>query len=98
MIDVAGEIAPGRAVDGPAAVDLEQIFVGAAAVDFLRDLGRDAAADIFDDQLALRNVLRGEQAEPGLGAADTIKRRLGLRPGVGGDRVLGHRANQRRGA
>src|ERR1700760_2051573 len=33
MIDVTGKVAPGRSVDGPARIELEQVFVGAAAVE-----------------------------------------------------------------
>src|SRR6185312_9006792 len=49
VVDVAGDIAARGAVDGPAAVDLEQVLVGAATVEHLRLLRRDAWAGVFDD-------------------------------------------------
>src|SRR3974390_109802 len=44
VIDVTREVLARRAIDGPAPVDLEQIFVGAAAVELLCDTRRKAAA------------------------------------------------------
>src|SRR6185312_795932 len=38
MVDIAGKVAARLPVDGPAGIDLEQVFVGATAVEFLRDL------------------------------------------------------------
>src|SRR6185437_5095103 len=72
VVDVAGEVAPRGAVDGPTGVDLEQVLVAAAAVDLLRQPGRDAAAQVFDDLRLLLDRLGGEQAEARGRAADPI--------------------------
>src|SRR4030095_4481843 len=67
-VGVAGEVAAGRAVDGPAAVQFEQVLV-LDRILFL-DPAVEQRAEIFDDPRALLDFLGGEQTEPGAGAAD----------------------------
>src|SRR5690606_23621809 len=71
VIDVAGGVAAVRTVDGPAAVDLEQILVLDRVVLFLPAI--EHPAKILDDLGALGDGRGGEQAEPGAGAADAIR-------------------------
>src|SRR4051812_49112708 len=66
VIDIAGQIAPGGAVDRPAVVDLEQI----PGVHDLGVFGADLLAAIPDNESALLDRSAGEEAEPGLGSAD----------------------------
>src|SRR5206468_3908146 len=68
MVDVAGDVAPGRAVDGPAAVELEQV----AVVDLVGALVGDLRPPVLDDERALPDGAGGEQAEAGARAAETI--------------------------
>src|SRR6266540_1031623 len=76
VVDVPRDVAPGRAVDGPALVELEQV----AVVELVGDLVRDAPAPILDDEIALVDGLGREQAETCLRATDTERatRRNGL--------------------
>src|SRR5712691_6388854 len=76
VVDVARDVAPGRAVDRPALVELEQV----AVVELVGDLVRDAPAPILDDEIALVDGLGRKQAETCLRATDTERatRRNGL--------------------
>ena len=80
MIDVAGDVPAGRAVDGPAAADLEQVARVAPALDLLlfdwlseliyrkdRDRELFASADVEitgDGPYRLRAVLHGAAIDP----------------------------------
>ncbi len=78
MVDVARDVLAHRTVDGPAAGDLEQVFVLDRVVLFL--VAIEQRTEIPDDLRALLDVLCGEEAEPGSGAADSIslfRRNLG---------------------
>src|SRR3954462_11721853 len=66
MIDIAGQIAPGGAVDRPAVVDLEQI----PGVHDFGVFGADLLAAIPDNERALLDRGAGEEAEPRLGSAN----------------------------
>src|SRR5882672_9065712 len=59
VIDVARDVAPGRAVDRPTLVDLEQV----AIVELVGQLVGNAPAPVLDDEVALLDGLGGEQAE-----------------------------------
>jgi len=63
MIDVTGDVLAHRAVDGPAAVEFEQIFVLDRVVLLLP--GIQQRTKIADDLGALLDRLGGEEAEPG---------------------------------
>src|SRR6185503_15519257 len=70
VIDVASDIAARGTVDGPAAVDLEQVLVGAATVERLRFLRVDAGSEILDDVGIPHDGRGGEEAEARRRAAD----------------------------
>src|SRR3954453_13944493 len=70
VIDIARDVAAGGAVDGPAPVDLEQVFVGAAAVELLRDRCGNERAEILDDGFACGDRSDREQAQARSRAAD----------------------------
>jgi hypothetical protein len=65
MIGIAADIAARRAVDGPAAVDLEHVAGARGALARLGFARWDARAGIFDDEGAAPDRSGGEQAEPG---------------------------------
>src|SRR5947209_16797812 len=69
MIGVAGDVLAGRAIDGPAAVDLVQIPV-ATRLELLGHLVRQSRALIFRNEGALLDLLGCEQAETGTRASD----------------------------
>src|SRR5262249_50475066 len=71
MVDVAGNVLAHRAVDGPALGYLEKILVLDRIVLFLVAIKH--RPEIADDPGALLDRLGGEEAEPGTGAADTIR-------------------------
>src|SRR5262245_48302151 len=71
MIGVAGDVAAAGAVHGPAAVDLVEI-ARPARLEPRRLRRADAAPRVFDDEGALRDLRRGEQAEPGRAAPDAV--------------------------
>src|SRR5262245_33803725 len=75
MVDVARDVAPDRAVGGPALVDLEQVTV----VELVGDRVGDARAPVLDDEIALVDRLGGEQAETGARAGDAIGSARGYR-------------------
>src|SRR5262245_41449391 len=62
MVDVAGDILAARAVDGPAIVDLEQIF----GIELVGDPVVQLLAAIADDEASPADQLGGEKAEAGL--------------------------------
>src|SRR5262245_11928899 len=66
--DVSRDVAPDRAVDRPALVDLEQV----AVVELVGDRVGDARTPVFDDEIALMDRLGGEQAEAGARAGDAV--------------------------
>src|SRR5258708_31105886 len=70
MVDVVGDVLAHRAVDGPAVVELEQIFVLDRVVFFL--LRIQQRPKIADDFGALLDRFGGEEAKSGGGAADAI--------------------------
>src|SRR5262249_6809260 len=70
MIDIAGDVLAHRAVDGPAIVELEQIFVLDRVILLLP--GIQQRPEIPDDLGPLLDRLGGEEAEPGAGTADAI--------------------------
>src|SRR5262249_5660315 len=88
VVDVAGGVAAGRAVDRPARVEIEQIFA-LQVVDVVR---AHQLAKILDDELALANRLGRIQPEPGGRAADAGGTRLMRRGGA--PSVLGWHAGQ----
>src|ERR1700733_10770000 len=69
MIEIASQVAPRGAVDGPLPVDLEHVFGAKAPLAPLRLRGRDPLAAIGDDIVSLRERPCREQAEPGRRAA-----------------------------
>src|SRR5262249_9721230 len=71
MVGVAAEISPGRAVDGPAAVELVEVAV-AARLELVGFVVRELAALVLDNEGALVDRRRGEQAEPGTGATNAV--------------------------
>src|SRR5262249_15138753 len=66
MIDVAGEVAAARSVDGPAVVELEQVLV----VELVGLVVRKLASAVAGDVAALLDRPAGEHAKPGKRAAD----------------------------
>src|SRR5262249_19066550 len=68
VVDVAGDVAPDRAVDGPLLVDLEQV----AIVHLVGDLVWNPRSPVFDDEIALLDRLGGEQAETGARAGNAV--------------------------
>src|SRR5258708_14617611 len=70
VIDVAGDVLAHRTVDGPAAVEFQQIFVLDRVVLLLPAIQkRPKIADYFG---ALLDRFGGEEAKPGAGTANTI--------------------------
>ncbi len=72
MVGIAADVAARRAVDGPAAVDLEHVAGALRLLARLRLARRNALAGIFDDEGATPDRCGGEQAEPGRRAADAV--------------------------
>src|SRR4051812_31680899 len=70
VISVASNVLATRSVDGPAAVDLVQIF-GVLRLHRLGLLVVEAAAGIFNDEGSLRDRCGSEQTQAGAGTADT---------------------------
>src|SRR3954470_13364344 len=70
VISVASNVLATRSVDGPAAVDLVQIF-GVLRLHRLGLLVVEAAAGIFDDEGTLRDWCGSEQTQPGARTAAT---------------------------
>jgi hypothetical protein len=69
VVGVARDVPARRAIDGPAAVDFKQVFVAALlAPDRL--VGIEQPTFVFRNSSAFRDLVRGEQAEAGQGAAD----------------------------
>src|SRR5882724_11906768 len=70
VVDVAGDVFADRTVDGPAAVELEQIFV----LDRVLVLfpGIQDRSEITDDLGTLLDRLGGEEAEASLGSTDAV--------------------------
>lgn len=66
MIDIAGSVPAGRAVDVDLFIDIENIQTVLVVV---RLVGHDLA-DIFDDLFPLRDRLHRKQPQAGLRAAD----------------------------
>src|SRR5258705_10558561 len=71
LIDVAGGVGAHRTVDGPAAIEFEQIFVLDRVV--LLPLAIQQRPEIADYFGALLDRFGGEEAKPGAGTADTIR-------------------------
>src|SRR6516165_1181293 len=71
VIGIAAHVAPTRAVDGPAAVDLVHIAAAAGLEPLGLRIG-DAAPLVFDDERALLDRRGREQPEPGRRAADAV--------------------------
>src|SRR5258707_2576327 len=71
VVDIAGDVLAHRTVDGPAAVEFEQIFVLDRVVLLLP--GIQQRPEIADDLGALLDRFGGEEAEPGAGTADAIR-------------------------
>src|SRR3984957_17043949 len=71
MVDVARHVSPAGAVDGPARIDLEQVFV----VELVGRIGVDLAAAGARDELSLFDRCPGEHAEPGQRSTDAGARR-----------------------
>jgi hypothetical protein len=71
VIDIAGDIIPHRAVDGPAVGQLEQIFVLDRIFVFL--LRIQERPEIADDPGPLLDRLGGKEAESGTGTADAVR-------------------------
>src|SRR6266850_162295 len=71
MIDVAGDVFAHRPVDGPAVIELEQIFVLDCVVLLL--LAIEQRPEIADYFGALLDRFGGEEAKPGAGTADAIR-------------------------
>src|SRR6202035_2422426 len=70
VIDIARDVLAHRAVDGPAAVELEQVFVLDRVVLLLPAIQeRPKITDYFG---ALLDRFGGEEAKPGAGTADAI--------------------------
>src|SRR6266568_2145064 len=72
MVGIAADITARRAVDGPAAVDLEHVAGAGCALARLGFTRRNALAGIFDDDRATPDRGGREQAEPCRRAADAI--------------------------
>ena len=72
VVGVAADVAAGRSIQGPAAVDLEHVAAAGLALARARFAGGDAAAGILDDERALGDRRGGEQAESGSRTADAI--------------------------
>ena len=70
MVDVARDVLAHRAVDGPAVVELEQIFVLDGVVFLLSAIQQ--RTKIADDFGALLDRFGGEETKPGAGTADAI--------------------------
>src|SRR5882757_1363639 len=70
VVDVAGDVLAHRTVDGPAAAELEQIFVLDRVVFFL--LRIQERPKITDNFGALLDRFGGEEAKSGAGAADAV--------------------------
>src|SRR5262245_46558156 len=72
VVGVAADVAAGRSVHGPTAVDLEH--VAGAALDLARPRLRrgNPGTGIFDDERTLGDRRGGEQAKPGRRAADAV--------------------------
>src|SRR5262245_43739444 len=71
VIGVTRDVAAGRAVHGPAAVDLVEV-ARPARLEPRRLRGADAAPLVLDDEGALRDLRGGEQSEPGRAAPDAV--------------------------
>src|SRR6266852_5819244 len=87
MIDVARDVLAHRAVDGPAVIELEQIFVLDRVVFLLSAIQQ--RTKIADDFGALLDRFGGEETKPGAGTADAIGfiRRNGRHDRSGTDRL-----------
>src|SRR6185503_11484115 len=71
MVDIAGDVLPYRAVDGPAVGQLEQILVLDRILVLLFAIKQ--RPEITDDPGPLLDRLGGEETEPGAGAANAIR-------------------------
>jgi hypothetical protein len=72
MIGIAADIAARRAINGPAAVDLEHVAGARGLLARPCLTRRNALAGIFDDERAALDRDGCEQTKPGRRAADTI--------------------------
>ena len=72
MVGIAAEIAARRAVDCPAAADLEHVAGARSPLAQPRFAGRNALAGIFDDERAALNGGGCEQAESDRRAANAV--------------------------
>src|SRR5215470_5139790 len=72
MVGIAADIAALRAVDGPAAVDLEHVAGTRGPLAHLGLTRRNAFARIFDDECAALDRSGRKQAEPGRRAANPV--------------------------
>lgn len=61
MVDVAGDVAPRAAVDGPLGVHAEEILATTLFDFFVRD----ARTSVFDDAFAFGNRFQSKQSESG---------------------------------
>src|SRR5262245_38499535 len=68
MVDVARGVAARGTIDGPAAVDLEEV----AVVELVGDLVGEATAPVLDDEVALVDRLGREQAKTRTRTPETI--------------------------
>ena len=66
MIDIARPVSAAGAVDGPAAVDLEEI----AGIELVGDFGSNLPPAVANDELALPDWDAGEETQPSFGSAD----------------------------
>lgn len=66
MIDIARPVSAAGAVDGPAAVDFEEI----AGIELVGDFGSNLPPAVADDELALPDWDAGEETQPSFGLAD----------------------------
>ena len=88
VVHVARHVVARRAVDHPTAVELEHV-AGAALLELLRGVRRDAPAAIARDVRGLLDQLGRKQAESGLGTADAeFARRHRVRLAVGSVDVI----------
>ncbi len=70
VVDIARDVAADRTVDGPAAVQFEQVLVLDLVMLFVPRIQQ--RPEILDDFVAFLDRLGGEQAEPGAGTADAV--------------------------
>src|SRR5882762_7733291 len=97
VVDIARDVLAHRPVDGPAAVELEQVLVLDRVVLLLP--GIQKRPEIADYLGALLDRFGGEEAEPGAGTANAVGfvRRHGRHDGGGTDTLLKKRETRNRG-